>query len=410
MVFLATLGMLALYAGLLITVFAIAWGIYYDQKRIHIPPGIKHPGKLRLYHFIIQFLGFLAIISEKLGICHKYKALAGFYRTMPLRKSSLLIIKSLHFEDIPVRVYWPKVASSGKRKGVVVISGGAGLFGNIYMSDQLCCYIAEKTDSVVVCIGFRLAPEHPFPIPVMDCCTATTHFLKNAAEYGVDPNCIAVYGESSGGTFATAVCQHLATKKGLPKLRGQVLVHPFLQAFDFNLPSYQQNHSVPILFKKRALKMGMVYLTGKRIDVDGLMNNAHIPRHLWEKYRKWVNPDFIPEQFKARGYVPVEKAPFSPELYELCKTGDNPMFSPLLAEDDIIRQLPETFLITCEYDTVRDDGILYKKRLEDNGVPVTWHHIEDGFHGITYGFGNRLLEYPTMKSHFQHVINFLNSL
>uniref|UniRef100_A0A803TKY0 Alpha/beta hydrolase fold-3 domain-containing protein n=1 Tax=Anolis carolinensis TaxID=28377 RepID=A0A803TKY0_ANOCA len=410
MVFLATLGMLALYAGLLITVFAIAWGIYYDQKRIHIPPGIKHPGKLRLYHFIIQFLGFLAIISEKLGICHKYKALAGFYRTMPLRKSSLLIIKSLHFEDIPVRVYWPKVASSGKRKGVVVISGGAGLFGNIYMSDQLCCYIAEKTDSVVVCIGFRLAPEHIFPIPLMDCCKATAHFLKNAAEFGVDPNRITILGECSGGTFAAVVCQQLAARPDLPKPCAQVLIYPYFQAIDFNLPSYQQNQRVPMLFKKRALRMGMVYLTGKMFNVEVLMRNAHLPKHVWMKFRKWVSPDLIPERFKGRGYVPMERPEFSPKLYEQCKEITNPMFSPLLAEDDVIRQLPKTFILTCEYDVFRDDGLLYKKRLEDNGVPVTWYHIEDGFHCITAVIGIPLLEYPTQKIHFRHVTDFINSI
>ncbi|XP_067329007.1 arylacetamide deacetylase-like 4 [Anolis sagrei] len=410
MAFLATLGMLVLYASLFILVFGVSWAIYYDQTRIHIPPGIQHPGKVRLCHSVLQFLGLGAVACEKLGICHRYKALVTFYRAIPLKKSSALIIKNLLFEDIPVRVYWPKAASSGNRKGVVVISGGAGLFGNINMCDPRCCHIAEATDSVVVCIEFRLAPDHPFPIPVMDCCTATIHFLKNAEEYGVDPNRIVVFGESSGGTFAAAVCQHLATKKDLPKLRGQVLIYPFFQAIDFNLPSYQQSHSVPILFKKRALIFGMMYLTGKRINVEGIMKNAHVPKHLWAKYRKWINPDYIPEEFKGRGYVPMEPAPFSQELYEICKECINPMFSPLLAEDDIIRQLPKTFLLTCEYDVVRDDGLLYKKRLEDNGVPVTWYHIKEGFHGIIHNYGNWIMEYPTARSHYQHVIHFLNNL
>ncbi|XP_067328895.1 arylacetamide deacetylase-like 4 [Anolis sagrei] len=409
MAFLATLGMLVLYASLFILAFGVSWAIYYDQTRIHIPPGIKHPYNLRLYHSFLQFLGLGAVACEKLGICHRYKAFATFYKAIPLKKSPALIIKSLLFEDIPVRVYWPK-AISGNRKGVVLIAEGAGLFGNINMCDTRCCCIAEATNSVVVCIGFRLAPDHPFPIPVMDCCTATIHFLKNAEEYGVDPNRIVVFGESSGGTFAAAVCQHLATKKDLPKLRGQVLIYPFLQAIDFNLPSYQQNHSVPILFKKRTLIFGMTYLTGKRTNVEGLMKNAHVPKHLWAKYRKWINPDYIPEEFKARGYVPMEPAPFSQELYEICKECINPMFSPLLAEDDIIRQLPKTFLLTCEYDVVRDDGLLYKKRLEDNGVPVTWYHIKEGFHGILADYGKWILEYPTVRSHYQHVIHFLNNL
>ncbi|XP_062821923.1 arylacetamide deacetylase-like 3 [Anolis carolinensis] len=278
------------------------------------------------------------------------------------------------------------------------------------LADPLCRYISQETDSVLVSIAFRLAPENPFPIPVMDCCTATAHFLKNASDYGVDPNRIALYGECSGGTFATVVCQQLAARTDLPKPCAQVLIYPYLQAVDFNLPSYQQNYAVPMLFKKRALRLGTLYLTGKEFDVEGVMRNTHLPKHVWMKYRKWVSPDLIPERFKGRGYVPMEWPQFRPEIYEKCKELTNPMFSPLLSEDDVIRQLPKTFLLTCEYEIFRDDCLLYKKRLEDNGVPVTWYHIEDGFHSITVWLGIPLLEYPTQKIHFRHVTDFINSI
>ncbi|XP_060614777.2 arylacetamide deacetylase-like 3 [Anolis sagrei] len=278
------------------------------------------------------------------------------------------------------------------------------------ITDIPCRYIAQETDSVVMTVAFRLAPEHPFPIPVMDCCTAIMHFLKNAEEYGVDPHRIVLHGQSSGGTFAAAVSEYLAGRKDLPKLGGQVLIYPGLQAVDLNLPSYQQNHSVPFLFKKHALMLATLLLTGKEINVEGVMKNAHLPEHVWMKYRKWVNPDDIPERFKGRGYVPMDRPPFHQELYEIIKEATNPMFSPLLAEDDVIRQLPKTFLLTCEYDIFRDDGLLFKKRLEDNGVPVTWYHIKDGFHANLFGLGRWPLEYPGTKLHCQHIYNFINSI
>nr|XP_060614780.1 arylacetamide deacetylase-like 3 [Anolis sagrei ordinatus] len=244
----------------------------------------------------------------------------------------------------------------------------------------------------------------------MDCCTATMHFLKNAEEYGVDPHHIVLYGESSGGTFAAAVSEYLAGRKDLPKLGGQVFIYSPFQAVDFNLPSYQQNQSVPFLFKKHALKIAIRLLTAKEVNVEDIMKNAHLPEHVWMKYRKWVNPDDIPERFKGRGYVPMERPPFNQELYEIMKEVTNPMYSPLLAEDDVIHQLPKTFLLTCEYDVFRDDGLLFKKRLEDNDVPVTWHHIEDGVHGILFGYGRWPLEYPGMKLHCQHINNFIKSI
>ncbi|XP_016853941.2 arylacetamide deacetylase-like 3 [Anolis carolinensis] len=278
------------------------------------------------------------------------------------------------------------------------------------LGDSLCRYIAKETDSVTVNIAFRLAPENPFPIPVMDCCTATAHFLKNASDYGVDPNRIALYGECSGGTFAAVVCQQLAARPDLPKPCAQVLLYPYFQAVDFNLPSYQQNQAVPMLFKKRAVQLGTVYLKGKRFNIEPVMRNAHLPKHVWMKYRKWVSHDLIPERFKGRGYVPMEWPEFIPEVYEQCKELINPMFSPLLSEDDVIRQLPKTFILTCEYDVFRDDCLLYKKRLEDNGVPVTWYHVEEGFHCITVWLDIPLLEYPTLKMHFRHVTDFINSI
>ncbi|XP_042336087.1 arylacetamide deacetylase-like 3, partial [Sceloporus undulatus] len=380
----STLWTLATYMSIVVLCSLLAWGVYYDLTRTHIPPGVIQPAKLWLGNFFSSPVTRLAVVIEKLGICHRYKLWRLAMNGIPPMKSSKLIIKDLFFDEIPVRVYWLKTASSGNRRGMVYLHGGAGLFGSIQSYERVCRHIARESDTVVVCVGFRLAPEHPFPIPVLDCCTATIHFLKNAEEYGVDSNRIVVCGDSSGGTFAAAVCQHLVPRKDLPRVRAQILFYPFLQGMDFNLPSYQQSHSIPVLFKKRAIKLGIMYLIGKQVNVDGLMKNAHVPKHLWVKYQKWISADLIPEEFKARGYVPIEPAPFCQELYELFREGSNPMFSPLIAEDDVIRQLPETFLLTCEYDVLRDDGLLYKKRLEDNGVPVTWHHVKDGFHGIMF--------------------------
>ena len=50
-------------------------------------------------------------------------------------------------------------------------------------------------------ISYRLAPEYTFPADVDDCVTATTHFLRNADRYGVDPHRIAVGGKFSPEIF-----------------------------------------------------------------------------------------------------------------------------------------------------------------------------------------------------------------
>ncbi|XP_034954273.1 arylacetamide deacetylase-like 4 isoform X2 [Zootoca vivipara] len=350
------------------------------------------------------------LILEKLGICNRYIIWKIAFNVIPTGKDSKLIQKDLVFDGVPVRVYWPKTSPAGNRRGIIFLHGGAGITGSIRASEKVCRFMANQSDSVVVSVGFRLAPEHPYPVPVMDCLTAAIHFLKNAKEYGVDPNCIAIVGESSGGTFAAAVCQELVTREDLPRLRAQVLIYPFLQTGDFDLPSYQQNQSVPPLFRKRAIKLGLRHLTGKDINVEGVIKGSHVPPDLREKYQKWISADYIPEEFKARGYVPHAPAPFSEELYEQVKRAEETMYAPLLAEDDIIRQLPETFILTCEYDILRDDGLLFKKRLEDNGVPVTYHHLPDACHATITFFDLWPLEFPSSRICMQHVVQFLKSL
>nr|XP_020655649.1 arylacetamide deacetylase-like 4 [Pogona vitticeps] len=349
-------------------------------------------------------------LLEKLSICQRYKIWRIVLKGMPPRRTSKLMVKDLLFDDVPVRVYWPKTKSDGSRRGLVYFYGGAYMLGSIQAYERTCRYLARKSDTVIVCVRYRQAPEHPFPAQYQDCIAATAHFLKNAKEYGVDPNRVSVAGDSSGGAITSAVCQILVTRKDLPRLRSQLLFYPFLQGVDLCLPSYQQNRSVPVMSKKNAVELGLRYLNEKIKDVSGVMRNAHVPEELRVRYKKWISAENIPEEFKVRDYVAVAPAPFSEKLYTMCKLVFDPMISPLLGEDDVIRQLPEAFIFTCEYDVLRDDGLLYKKRLEDNGVPVTWVHDETGFHGILFPIDRYMFEFQKTRSDFQHAIRFLERL
>ncbi|NWI63238.1 ADCL4 protein, partial [Todus mexicanus] len=250
--------------------------------------------------------------------------------------------------------------------------------------EKTCRYFARESNSVVVSVGYRLAPEHPYPSQFEDCLTAAIHFLRTAQDYGVDPSRVIVCGDSSGGAITAAVAQALVHRRDLPKLRAQILIHPFLQGVDFSLPSYQQSKAVPILLKERTLTFLFRYLNIDPALLKALSKWSHIPEDLQLKYRKWISPDYIPQEFKAKGYEPSPTLPFSEEIYTQLKPLLEPVCSPLLSEDSVIAQLPETFLLTCEFDILRDDGLLYKKRLEDHGIKVTWCHLQEGFHAALF--------------------------
>ncbi|XP_058017140.1 arylacetamide deacetylase-like 4 [Ahaetulla prasina] len=311
------------------------------------------------------------------------------------------------FDTVPVRLYRCKTSNPEKRRGLVWIHGGAGLFGSLKSYERLCRFFAQESATVVVSIGYPLAPEHPYPAQQRSCYAAVSYFLEYAQDFGVDPQRIVLGGDSSGGSVVAAISQQLVFRKDLPQVRAHVLIYPYLQVVDFNLPSYQQNQSVPLLLMRDMIRFGKFYLTGKSSDVDGVMANAHVPEHLRAKYQKWISAELIPEEFKVRGYVPFVPGRFSEDLFKECERAFDPMFSPLLMEDAVLRRFPETFLLTCEYDVFRDDGWLYKKRLEDNGVPVTWHHLEDGFHGITLLLGFGPLEFPGTRRSLKSTIQFL---
>uniref|UniRef100_A0A8C4KRX4 Arylacetamide deacetylase-like 4 n=1 Tax=Dromaius novaehollandiae TaxID=8790 RepID=A0A8C4KRX4_DRONO len=328
-------------------------------------------------------------ILEKTGICSQITFGRYMRRGRRLAEDPKLFIQDLQFKKVPVRVYQPKAPSDGRRRGIIFFHGGGWVFGSLGKIFAGGITVIKKEHArLFIQFKYRLAPEHKYPAAYEDCLHATVHFMKNLEHYGVDPARIIVSGDSAGGNLAAAVSQTLASRPDLPKLRAQILIYPGLQALDFNLPSYQQNRGVPLLFRERAAFFALQYLNGDASHVEEVLEGSHIPADIRLKYRKWVSPDNIPEQFKVRGYKPHVPHEFKAEVFEKAKESLSP---------------------TC-YNVLRDDGLLYKKRLEDNGVPVTWYHLEDGFHGIIslHDYGG--FSFPAGKRGLDSIVNFIKGL
>ncbi|XP_026718612.1 arylacetamide deacetylase-like 4 [Athene cunicularia] len=398
--------LLAIFLAVL-TVF-VAMPFYYEHPKAEIPHGFSQRQKLYIFHYIMNFGFGLGRLLEKVGITSEVQFLRIMMDGIPPLEDKHLFIKDLRFEKVKVRIYQPKIPTTGQSRGIIYFHGGVGLFGSIRAYERTCRYFARKSNSVVVSVGYRLAPEHPYPTQFEDCLTATIHFMRTAHDYGVDPSRIIICGDSSGGTLTAAVAQALVNRRDLPKLRAQILIYPFLQSINFNLPSYQQNKGVPILLKQRTLALGLKYLNRDMSIIEAVSKHSHIPEDLQLKYQKWVNPDYIPHEFKTRGYKPSTTHPFSEEIYTLVKPVFDTVFSPLIAEDSVIAQLPEAFILTCEFDVLRDDGLLYKKRLEDHGIKVTWCHLQEGFHGTVFlAFWGRAIAFQSGNKGLKKIVNFL---
>jgi acetyl esterase/lipase len=119
------------------------------------------------------------------------------------------------------RLYIPPDAAPA---GLVYFHGGGWVAGGLETHDGLCRRLAGASGVKVLAIDYRLAPEHPFPAAVEDALAATIWAADNALQLGIDPQRLAVGGDSVGGGLAAWVAQCPAA----PPLALQVLLCPIL--------------------------------------------------------------------------------------------------------------------------------------------------------------------------------------
>lgn len=228
--------------------------------------------------------------------------------------------------DIPVRIYRPD--SELRPLPVVVFYHGGGFcLGDLDTHDPVARAHAVGAEAIVVSVGYRLAPEHPFPAGVDDCWAALRWVAEHAAELGGDPNAVAVAGDSAGGNLA-AVTALLARDNGGPALRFQLLWYPTVAA-DLSLPSFTDNAEAPML---------------NRDVIDAFLS--------------WYVPDLDLTDPKA---LPITMAPAN-------------------AAD--LSGLAPAYIATAEHDPLRDDGARYAELLSAAGVPVELTNEPTLVHGF----------------------------
>lgn len=167
------------------------------------------------------------------------------------------------------------------------------------------------------------------------------------AEFSVDSRRVAIGGDSTGANLAAALRQRLARggDRHLLSPCAQVLIYPPLQMADFNLPSYQQNHAVPILFRGRMAFYFLQYLGGDVSVCQDVLEGNHVPTELRPRYKEWLSPSNLPHECLARGICEHPTPEYDGEVYHTVKAGLDPEVSPLLADDGVIQRTPPTFIL-----------------------------------------------------------------
>jgi acetyl esterase len=234
--------------------------------------------------------------------------------------------------EIGVRVYTPP-GGAGPLPVVVFFHGGGWVVCTLETHDPYCRALAGEAGVVVVSVDYRLAPEYKFPAGVEDCLAATEWVLEHAAELGGDGSRVFVAGDSAGGTLAAVVALLLRDKGEAGRLAGQILLYPVAGYYEPPTVSYVEMAEGYGLTRK-----GMVWF--------------------WDHY---LNDAGEAKDFRA---VPLSAASLA--------------------------GLPRAFVVTAEYDVLRDEGQEYARRLEAAGVSVTHEFAE----GMNHGFAASPNEFP----------------
>jgi len=131
---------------------------------------------------------------------------------------------------VPVRSYRPLrlAGSSGPLPTCVFFHGGGFVAGSIETHDNICRSLSHASGWQLVSVGYRLAPEHPYPAPIEDGLAVVGAIMMQPADYRADPDCIAVAGDSVGAGLAVRICR-IVNERVAMRVKLQVLLCP---AFD----------------------------------------------------------------------------------------------------------------------------------------------------------------------------------
>lgn len=224
------------------------------------------------------------------------------------------------YGDIPAILYSPEVL--GKNAPCLIyFHGGGFVFPAAPYHYALAREYAEETPCKVLFVNYHLAPKYPFPAAVTECYESYQWAINHSKELGIDPERLAVGGDSAGGQLA-AVCSILARDNQIIHPVAQMLIYP--AAGDVETESLRKYTDTPMCNSKDMEKYSRLYMSG-------------------------------PSQ--------------APSFWA----------SPIDARSD---DLPSTYIETAEFDALRDGAILYGQKLEKSGVPVELFNTSGTMHGF----------------------------
>lgn len=232
-----------------------------------------------------------------------------------------ILLSTYDNETIKVSMYYPEDIGDDS-PCLLYYYGSAYFMKRAPHHKKWAMTYAKEVNCMVVLVNYRLAPLHPFPTPFLDCFLASEWVFQQADQLTIDRSKIAVGGDSSGGALASSVSM-MRRDRGLTNFCFQFLLYPVTDA-RMDSPSMKEFSDTPLWSSKLNKMMWSLYVQDP-IQTD----------------RKYASP----------------------------------------MESDSFEDLPEAFIEVCEFDPLRDEGLLYADALMQAGVSVDVSFIPKVIHG-----------------------------
>lgn len=224
---------------------------------------------------------------------------------------------------IPLRIYKPHdKASDGPTKTLLYFHGGGYLFGDETTDDLLCCSIAVHAKVTVLSVIYRHTDEHKHPAQADDAWDAFEYIRKNAEalDISLSPG-LGVMGISAGAMLASGVA-----------LR--------------HLEATRQNSDIKMCVD------GLILSIPWLIHIDNYPFDLFTSREVSAKV-----------QCVERPVIPFKRIQLFSNLLEVKDVTEKLLNIPLASEADL-KGWPRTAFLVAGADPLRDDGLLFAKKLE----------------------------------------------
>lgn len=232
-------------------------------------------------------------------------------------------------ETIPLRRVVPRGYTGRPLRALIWFHGGGMLFGTETSDDHTCAEFASSLNIAVLSVVYRHTPKYKFPTQQNDAVDAFEYVLAHADELHVDIDGLAIGGNSSGALPATAAVLHDLTQA---KIEG-----------------------------RRTVFSGVV------LTMPWLIHEENFPFDLFASPKK-------------SSRVQCRDAPVAPEprlkmFSHLIASPrpDEPLLNPALTPDNVLKRWPRTSLLVAGMDPLRDDALIFAKRLEKLDIQTSVH-------------------------------------